>query len=82
MVGGKGWMKMVGSVEAYQLDLITCDIYMCYLLAAMFEKQVPMLECSYTISRTAQKMRFSIKDLFSKCEQIRRELFCAVTFVF
>ena len=25
-------------------------------------------------TRTAQKMKFSIKDFFSKCEQIRRKL--------
>ena len=27
-----------------------------------------------TIHRTAQKMKFSIKDFFSKCDQIRRKL--------
>ena len=28
---------------------------------------------------TAQKMKFSIKDFFSKCDQIRRlQIFCAV----
>ena len=32
------------------------------------------------LTTTAQKMKFSIKDLFSKCEQIRRkpDFFCAV----
>ena len=27
---------------------------------------------------TAQKMKFSIKDFFSKCDQIRTSFFCAV----
>ena len=31
-----------------------------------------------SISVTAQKIKFSIKDFFSKCDQIRRKLFCAV----
>ena len=31
-----------------------------------------MMEVFYTI--TAQKMKFSIKDIFSKCDQIRRKL--------
>ena len=29
---------------------------------------------TFSISNTAQKMKFSIKDLFSKCDQIRRKL--------
>ena len=28
----------------------------------------------YCLPVTAQKMKFSIKDLFSKCDQIRRKL--------
>ena len=31
-----------------------------------------MMEVFYTI--TAQKMKFSIKDFFSKCDQIRRRM--------
>ena len=32
----------------------------------------------HLIFNTAQKMKFSIKDFFSKCDQIRRFFFCAV----
>ena len=31
------------------------------------------------VNTTAQKMKFSIKDFFKKCDQIRRKLFCSVT---
>ena len=44
-------------------------------------KNVTGMECQYTgedqdyvISYSAKKMKFSIKDFFSKCEQIRRKL--------
>ena len=33
------------------------------------------------LSFTAQKMKFSIDDFFSKCDQIRRKRFCAVFIV-
>ena len=29
---------------------------------------------SYRVTNTAQKMKFSIKDFFSKCDQIHRKL--------
>ena len=32
----------------------------------------------YFVGLTAQKMKFSIKDFFSKCDQIRSFLFCGV----
>ena len=42
-------------------------------------KNVTGMECQYTgedqdyvVSDTAQKMKFSVKDFFSKCDQIRR----------
>ena len=44
-------------------------------------KNVTGMECQYTgedqdyvVSYSAKKMKFSIKDFFSKCEQIRRKL--------
>ena len=33
-----------------------------------------LFQCSYIARFTAQKMKFSIKDFFSKCDQIRRKL--------
>ena len=30
--------------------------------------------CSFRLSHTTQKMKFSIKDFFRKCDQIRRKL--------
>ena len=35
---------------------------------------VAIITCFFLKSNTAQKMRFSIKDFFSKCDQIRRLL--------
>ena len=42
----------------------------CYIENVLF--YVPPLETSGPF--TAQKMKFSIKDFFSKCDQIRRKL--------
>ena len=36
---------------------------------------VCLYHCGFT---TAQKMKFSIKDFFNKCDQIRSFLFCVV----
>ena len=33
-----------------------------------------------TSVNTAQKMKFSIKDFFSKCDQMENFIFCAVKF--
>ena len=42
-----------------------------------------LLACSKSVNVTAQKMKFSIKDFFSKCDQIRSFLqFCAVCDIF
>ena len=37
-----------------------------------------MIKVLNNFSNTAQKMKFSIKDFFSNCDQIRSFIFCAV----
>ena len=47
-----------------------------YLLINVWQHQLPVDKCltASTPTLTAQKMMFSIKDFFSKCDQIRRKL--------
>ena len=45
-----------------------------HLFAVMHLKCLP-----HIFHHTAQKMKFSIKDFFGKCDQIRSFIFCAVT---
>ena len=45
--------------------------YICYIL---FSKPFKVLKCFFPSANTAQKVKFSIEDFFSKCDQIRRKL--------
>ena len=58
----------------------------CFKWTQNFKRQLRISNCDVLLSKwlismeiclkgTAQKMKFSIKDFFSKCDQIRRKLF-------
>ena len=57
----------------FELCLISNKILMNNILKGNGKKQLSKLE-STEITYTAQKMKFSIKDLFSKLDQIRSKL--------
>ena len=48
---------------------------LCYYWLSLFDGKQPNIESvTFPSSDPAQKMKFSIKDFFSKCDQIRRKL--------
>ena len=69
-------------LKGFQLPEINSDLEVDVLLRAVFELfQVSLIEgferivpswMFDNVLNTAQKMKFSIKDFFSKCDQIRR----------
>ena len=61
-------------IEVYsELFVTNCYSQISCSRHSKFVKIIPILIHS-TISATTQKMRFSIKDVFSKCDQIRWKL--------
>ena len=62
-----GWNRMLKG----HVNLVICLRSIYYTFCNIFIQTIP----------TAQKMKFSIKDFFSKSDQIRRKLLnCSVSF--
>ena len=63
---------------AVSIKILTCDWFstfydfktFCWLKVGRRKCDLLNIGCIYT----AQKVKFSVKDIFSKCEQIRRKL--------
>ena len=52
-----------------------CLVYLCLCLGRIYVIFLSLSQQILVIKRnTAQKMKFSIKDFFSKCDQIRKKL--------
>ena len=54
--------------------LHTTDCLLLCLVEGSFHELTGLLYTDKLVTYTAQKMKFSIKDFFSKCDQIRRKL--------
>ena len=55
------------------LEVFFCEFFKKFRILILYDKHWH-LRMNPVISNTAQKMKFSIKDIFSKCDQIRRKL--------
>ena len=56
-------------------------IFLTLIIVRTIENNYFLVHTKLGYLRTAQKMKFFIKDFFSKCDQIRSFIFCAVTVV-
>ena len=71
--------KVAGQKETL-LQVFSCEI--CEIFKNILFDRTPLVAASKVwlrvflqiVDRTVQKMKFSIKDFFSRCEQIRRKL--------
>ena len=71
--------KVAGQKETL-LQVFSCEI--CEIFKNILFHRTPLVAASKVwlrvflqiVDRTVQKMKFSIKDFFSRCEQIRRKL--------
>ena len=71
--------KTFGKSKFKQKKMIFSEL--CYIKVECWKREIQtvyqdneILKANNSTSYTAQKMKFSIKDFFSKCDQIRRKL--------